>query len=156
MMLCAQKMPMQHERPGMVGEPDGLFGIEQLDLTDAQKDQLHKVRIDFKKKQIKLHADMELADIDLQEMIANNESGKKLDAAIDKVAGLKSELFKERISQRIAIRKILTDEQRAELKKLRRAGKRKMFGKRMKCKDDCGKDEETVKPGPGHPIHREG
>lgn len=149
MVLGAQGMPpMQHHEDGFE-KKDCVRGLEQLDLTDAQKDQLHEVQIDFRKKEIRLRADLELADIDLQELIADNVTGKKLDAAIDKVADLKSEMFKTRIARRLQVRKVLTDEQKAELKKLRRGRKPHMKEPKMGGKGDCDKDDDG-KPKPDH------
>ena len=153
LMLSAQRMPMHHQRPDFDGER-GLKGVEQLELTDAQEDQLHKIRLDFQKSQITLRADYKLANIDLQEMIANDETGKKLDAGIEKVANLKSQLFKARIAHRLEVRKVLTEEQKAELKKIRR-NPRPGFGRKTGCKGNCDDDDNKPKVAPGHPRHRD-
>ena len=89
-----------------------------LDLTDKQEEQIHDIRTDFKRSQIVKNADLKLAQIELHELMRDDIEGSKLDSAIDKVNKLKNELFEARIKNRVKIQKLLTDEQKDQLKKM--------------------------------------
>jgi Spy/CpxP family protein refolding chaperone len=90
---------------------------QKLNLTDAQKEQLHQLQLDHQKKVIPLQADLKLARLDLDELINTDADAKKIDAAIKKVNEVKGQLFELRIKHQVAFRNILTDEQRNILKK---------------------------------------
>jgi len=147
MMLSAQRM-----HHGDFGRGEGMF---DLDLTETQQEQIDKIYTKFVKEQIKLRADMNLARIELEEIIHNDVTGKKLEDAIEKVTNYENQLFKARIHNRVEIRNLLTDEQKAQLEKNRRAG----YGRRFWGRKGDGEGYERYKkfPGsaPGHPRYRE-
>ncbi len=89
---------------------------EQLKLTDAQKDQMHKLRVENQKKCIPLTASLKLAQIDLEELIQGDAPQKKIDEAVKKVNGIRSKLFSQRTRHRIDMAKVLTKEQKSILK----------------------------------------
>lgn len=89
---------------------------ERLNLTDAQKEQMHKIRLDYQKKRIPLEADLKLARIELEELIRQGESGKKIDEAVGKVNELRGKLFSLRVNERLDMSKLLTEEQKEKLK----------------------------------------
>ncbi len=89
---------------------------EQLKLTDAQKDQMHKLRVENQKKCIPLTASLKLARIELEELIQSDASQKKIDEAVKEINGIKSKLFSQRIKHRIDMAKVLTKEQKSMLK----------------------------------------
>ena len=94
------------------------IAFEKLDLTEIQKEKLHQIRIESKKKIIQMSADLKLAKIELHELMSKDIMSKKLDATIDKVADLKRKMFKAKIKTRVEMKKILTTEQRAKTKEL--------------------------------------
>ena len=110
-MLNAQNMGMHHRNSCS----DGMKGLKGLNLTDAQQEQIRKLQIKSQKDAIKLQADLKLANIELHELIQADKTGAKLDKAIAKVSDLKNKLFKARINKRMAIRKVLTAEQRKKM-----------------------------------------
>lgn len=89
---------------------------EALKLTDEQQAKMHDLKIGFQKRMIPVESQLKLARIELEELIREDVSGRKLDAAVEKVNELRSQLFKLRIDQRLEVRKLLTDEQKKHLR----------------------------------------
>jgi len=112
MMISAQEM--QH---GDFDRHDGEMNFKDLELTEKQEEQIHDLKIDFKKFQIEKKADLKLAQIELHELMKDEVEGNKLDSAIEKVNKLRSELFKAKIKNRVEMHKLLTDEQKDQMKK---------------------------------------
>ncbi|MBL7135487.1 MAG: Spy/CpxP family protein refolding chaperone [Candidatus Marinimicrobia bacterium] len=104
----------------------------QLKLTDAQKDQMHKLKVENQKKNIPLVAKLKLARIELEEIIQSDASQKKIDEAVKKVNGIRSKLFSQRIKHRIDMAKVLTKEQKSILKDCKFRHHFKRFGKSLK------------------------
>ena len=104
----------------------------QLKLTDAQKDQIHKLRLENQKKRIPFVANLKLAQIELEEIIQSDASQKKIDEAVKKVNGIRSKLFSQRIKHRIDMAKVLTKEQKSILKDCKFRHHFKRFGKSLK------------------------
>ncbi len=113
LVLIAQPRPDHHP----VSEQQ--MDLKGLDLTDVQKEKMHDLRIAFKKESIKVKTEMELSHIELHELIFDDVTGKKLDIAINKVADLKSKIFKMQINNKIAMRNILNDEQKEKMKQFK-------------------------------------
>ncbi|MBN2279434.1 MAG: hypothetical protein JXQ65_02535 [Candidatus Marinimicrobia bacterium] len=114
-MIHAQGMHRDHH-----GEFDRMeMGLKGIDLSEQQQDQIHDLKINFKKSHVQKEADLKLARLELQELIRSENSGKELDNAIDEVNKIRNELFKDQVKHRLEVQKILTDEQKEELKKLR-------------------------------------
>jgi Spy/CpxP family protein refolding chaperone len=89
---------------------------ERLNLTDEQKEQIHKIKLEYQKKRIPLEAELKLARIELEELIRQGESEKKIGEAVEKVNGLRGKLFSLKINQRLDMSKLLTEEQKEKLK----------------------------------------
>ena len=104
----------------------------QLKLTDAQKDQMHKLKVENQKKRIPLVAKLKLARIELEEIIQSDASQKRIDEAVKKVNGIRSKLFSQRIKHRIDMAKVLTKEQKSILKDCKFRHHFKRFGKSLK------------------------
>ena len=99
------------------------FGMrlgDELDLTDAQKDQIHQIFLDARKKNIDTNAKQELARIELHElMMADTPDQKKIDAKVAELSQLHGAKMSARISSVLAVQKLLTPEQRKKAKELR-------------------------------------
>ena len=95
-----------------------------LNLSDAQKEQITDIKLDHKKTVIKLKSELKIAKIELEELIMNDESKKKIDDAVKKVTDYQSKLFKQNIDHRMKFRALLTDEQKLNLKNLKFEKKR--------------------------------
>ncbi len=115
MLLSAQRMQRHHE----FNKEEICF--DGLELTDTQKDQIQKIRTEFKKDQIKQEAELKLARLELHELMADEVTGGKLDKAIEKVNNARSDLFSARIKHRVKVCNLLTEEQKDKLQTMGRA-----------------------------------
>jgi len=99
------------------------FGMrlgEELSLTDEQKDQIHQIFLDARKKNIDTNAKQELARIELGElMMADAPDQKKIDAKVAELSQLHATKMSSRIASVLAVQKLLTPEQRKKAKELR-------------------------------------
>ncbi len=84
---------------------------ERLNLTDEQQEKMHDLRVAHQKKVIPLQAKLKLAHLDLEELIREGDTSKKLNEAIKNVSSLKGNQLEMQVKHRIKIGKILTDEQ---------------------------------------------
>lgn len=98
----------------MTGKPMEM--AEKLNLNAEQNEQMHQLRVKHQKTIIPITADLKLARLELEELIRSDGSSKKIDAAIGKINDLKGKFLKIRIKHRIAMRNILTDDQKAMIK----------------------------------------
>jgi len=98
-------------------QPAKRLSVEKiLDLTAEQRDAIQRIRIDFLKKQIPRHADLKLARIELEELIESEAPVKKIDEQIRKIAEIQTQLLDYRIKERLEVGKILTKEQKRQLR----------------------------------------
>jgi Spy/CpxP family protein refolding chaperone len=98
-------------------------------LSDEQRIQLARLRLDFKKKVYPLKARMQQTRIELALLISSDKpSQKSINKKIDALVRLKSEKMRLKAKHKIAVRKILTPEQRVpfDMMMLRKA----YYGKR--------------------------
>ena len=94
--------------------------MAELDLSDRQKEQIRGIRQAQERRMIPLNADLKTAGLDLRELMqAERPNQARIDAAIDKLADLRADAHKERVKSMLAIRDVLTDEQRKKLKEAR-------------------------------------
>jgi Spy/CpxP family protein refolding chaperone len=102
--------------------PGGGFGpqmAEQLELTDAQKDQMDDMRAAHQKQMIRQRADLKIARLELRELIRGDADRATINSKIDQIGKLETDLEKARVSHRLDMRDILTPEQREKLEDLR-------------------------------------
>ena len=94
--------------------------FEALGLTDQQKEQIHQVMLDTRKKNIDIEAKQKLARIELHELMgADTPDQSKIDAKISDLSKLHETLMRNRIAAMLAVQKVLTTEQRQKAKELR-------------------------------------
>jgi hypothetical protein len=101
-----------------------------LELTSEQKDRIMETRLNFQKDKIKLKADMKIAQLELKSLMREDELNKsEIYRKIDYIGDIKTQLAKNRVDQRMAIRDILTQEQLDKLKerKFRRSIRKKLM-----------------------------
>jgi Spy/CpxP family protein refolding chaperone len=87
---------------------------EELNLTDQQKDQMKKFRLDFERKQIGTHPKIKMARLDLKELFLKD----KLDrSAIEKqmkaISDLQYQTKLDHVDHWFAVNEILTPEQQS-------------------------------------------
>lgn len=102
-----RRMMKNHPMPGK-----RMDMCEQLNLTEGQQDKMHDLKVAHQKQLVPLQADLKLAHLDLEELIRDGDTSKKLDVAIKKVNDLKANQFEKQIKHRLEVGKILTDEQK--------------------------------------------
>src|SRR6056297_1138154 len=59
-----------------------------LDLNDEQKQDMHDIRLKYKKQIIPMQSDLKLARLDLKEAFSEKDADKKVKNAAEKVADL--------------------------------------------------------------------
>ena len=99
--------------------PPPLERFEELKLTDAQKTKIAALRSAERRKSIRLEADARIAEMDLEDAI---DAGADVGTLVTRVADLRGQLLASRTEMRVAVRALLTPEQRAKLKTLRPPG----------------------------------
>jgi Spy/CpxP family protein refolding chaperone len=87
-------------------------------LTDQQLEQLHTMQVTQHKQMIKLRADLETAKLEMAELMRADkvDNGKVLKKG-DEISALKAQMAKIRLQGRLDRMNILTDEQRAQMRK---------------------------------------
>jgi len=106
-------------------------------LTDAQASQLRKLMQDERKLAIRRRADLQVARLELDELLdAASVDEKAVGARVKALADLQAAALKARVDHRLAVRKVVTAEQLEKMKMLHR-GPRPRAGR------------EWRRPGPG-------
>jgi Spy/CpxP family protein refolding chaperone len=94
--------------------------IDQLKLTDDQRKTMDQVYYDSRSKLIDLHANVDKAELALQELMgADQPDQKAMEAQIDKIAAARSELFRANSRFLLNIRMKLTPDQWKQLRSAR-------------------------------------
>jgi Spy/CpxP family protein refolding chaperone len=84
-------------------------------------DQIEKIHLDARKAEIRRRADQEIARIGLREALeAPTVDQKAVDARIKELTDLHAASLRAHVDQMLQMKKILTPEQQAKLKELRR------------------------------------
>ncbi len=91
----------------------------KLQLSDAQVEEIQKMRFEYKKTTVMLGAEKEVAKMDFDGLV----HGKTVDeaairAAGDKIIAIKTKKIKAKVEAKIALMKLLTDEQRNQVHKM--------------------------------------
>jgi Spy/CpxP family protein refolding chaperone len=112
--------------PGMPRPPrplgPGPEQLERLDLTDAQRDRLADLRDEEMRKVMRLDADARIAEFDLERMIETERpDARAVQEQADRVAALRGEMLKARVTALLALHDVLTPAQRAKLRRMRPA-----------------------------------
>jgi Spy/CpxP family protein refolding chaperone len=98
---------------GMRGPGCGLARMaDDLELTKDQRKQLEDLSVNFRKEMIPMRAQMQVMHIDLQQLIRSDAKRTEIDAKIDQIGKLRTDLQKKAVGQRLAKRALLTSEQR--------------------------------------------
>ncbi len=119
---------------------------DEINLTDEQKGKLEQMMVDFNLKKVDQRAKIEKAEIRLRALMRDEKANEnEVLATIDEVARVKADLHKMRYQHRKEVRSLLTDEQAAKLKELRKARMKKCQGK--KCQGQHQVGQQGRKPG---------
>lgn len=109
--------------------PGGRDIRSELGLSDSQHAQLKKLRMDGRKAAIRRRADLQIARLELGEMLdAAAPDERAIAAKVKEVSELQAAALRARVDARLAVAKLLTPEQREQLKHLRGPGWRREHG----------------------------
>jgi len=127
--VWAQNPPAPGPMPGGARQEFARPLMEKLNLTDEQRKTMQEMRLKHQKELIPIQGKLKEKRLDLKaEMMADEPNQSKINSIVDEIGKLRTELQKKQIAHRLAIRNILTDEQRAIWDAHRRAlGGRKMM-----------------------------
>jgi Spy/CpxP family protein refolding chaperone len=96
-----------------------LQNSERLGLTDQQEAKLNDIRRKYTKEIIRQDADSKIAEIDLEPLLKESEIDlPKVKEALKKSEGIETQIRYLKIEAFTEARKVLTDEQRATLRKM--------------------------------------
>jgi len=95
---------------------------EKLGLTDAQVEAMKDAQFDYKKERVMAHADHKVAHMQLDKLVhSGNLAETTMTLAADQIAASKARSIHAMVNAKIALLKILTEEQRAKMKALHAA-----------------------------------
>ena len=90
---------------------------QAMAITDEQESQLHSINTNFKKTKIKMEAEVELANLDLHELLRNEQASlSDIEGKLKNVHALKADLIMASVKAKREAKGVLTDEQRQRMK----------------------------------------
>ena len=111
---------------------------KELNLTDKQMEKIKNLHHDFEKKQIKIDADIEIAELDFRKMMMDDASQKDLNKQADVIANKMAEKRKLHINMQFKMKSNLSGEQWTSWRK-------QMHGRKMKQHKQKGHRMEMKK-----------
>lgn len=130
--------------------------IEKLELTPDQIASLKALHFDHKKKMIALRSDLQLKKLELHQLM----DGEKVDKGlirkkVKEITAAKGEMALEKMEMKLSASDILTEEQMAKLKKMKREVRRKKIVKRLECDKPGERREKRMRIHRHHPDWRD-
>jgi len=96
-----------------------LKALDQIKLSDQQKEQIKKIMVENQKSMIDLKANLDKAELDLRNLISSKDVVKdEVLKANDKVADIEKQIKVSRINVFFTVRDVLSIEQREEFRTL--------------------------------------
>ena len=119
---------------------------DALEVSDDQMKEIKKIKIDLKKELIKTKAEIELVKIDIKSMMYEEDINvNAVNKLIEKKYALKEAKAKKLVASLVALKKTLTKEQIATMKKMyKEKSKCSKCDKKSKC-SKCTKDKKCKK-----------
>jgi Spy/CpxP family protein refolding chaperone len=149
----AAPMPPGRGRGRMMGRTDILLRLaDKLELSEEQREEIKGIFSGHQKDAIKMKADLELAGVELRELMMQEEPD--LDAIEDQIrniANLGAQMKFSQIKALVDAKSVLTEEQQETLKKTLKDGASRMMGRR---RGRSGMRGSQHRPGPGHTGRR--
>jgi Spy/CpxP family protein refolding chaperone len=100
--------------------------LESLGLSDLQRTQIERIHDAAVRATARTEGDLRIAELDLRRAVeADKPDHAAVDAAIERVASLRTTLFKARVSSWIDFRTALTPAQRSKLRALGPPGRQR-------------------------------
>jgi Spy/CpxP family protein refolding chaperone len=117
-MTFAQEQEATEKPPKRMREERVARVFKDINLTEKQKDELAKLGLENRKEMVKLRAELQILQLDLQALLEPREPDKaKVYAQLDNINKLRNEMAKMRIEHSLKRRAILTEEQWDTLRK---------------------------------------
>ena len=120
-------------RHHMGGSMHGKHWMQKL--TDQQRTQINKLRLDYKKKKYAHKAKLKVAKVDLAMLVTKNSpSTAAINKKIDQIVSIKRQYLRVKYNHKVQVRKVLKPEQRVLfdthiLKKAYRGKRRCRYGR---------------------------
>lgn len=121
-LLAQQQQPQQQQQQGK-GQPGKFQGrqkfLQELNLTQDQKDQIQKLRSDHQKQMVDYKSDIAKTRIDIKNLFQSNnpDEGKILDLT-KKVSDTQADMKASSIKNWFQIYNLLNDQQKATFRKM--------------------------------------
>ena len=104
---------------------------EELELTDEQTEKLRQMRVEARKAAVRNRADLQVQRIELGELLrADSPSKAQVDRKVQQITKLQGAAFAARINTMLSAKAVLTPEQRAKARELRKNRGRRFRGRR--------------------------
>lgn len=116
---------------GGMGDDGGKSLREELALTKEQLKKMDEMRSAHQKEMIPLRAQVQVKQIELNELFDSDASLSTVNNKIDEISKLKTDIAKKQAAHRIAMRQLLTPEQREIWDSHPKMGMMGMRGKAM-------------------------
>ncbi|MBN2011474.1 Spy/CpxP family protein refolding chaperone [candidate division KSB1 bacterium] len=140
-LLVAQ--PMGKGQRGDRGQGKGFMNLPNL--TDEQMTQMHKLRLEHQKEMLPLQTKIKTARLEMQQLMMDQADQKTVEKKIEEIGKLKIDVAKMRYAHHLAVRNILTDEQKAVFDSHPMG-----MGRRGMWNDDDDNDGPDCLQGPQH------
>lgn len=122
----------------------------ELGLSDDQVAQLQKMKSDGRSQAIRRHADLRIAEGELQDLLrAPAVDEKAISAKVKQVTDLQAAGTRARVDNRLALRRVLTPEQLAKMESLRRDHVREGGPRGHRGHRGARPGDQGGEPGPG-------
>jgi Spy/CpxP family protein refolding chaperone len=116
--------PAMQGPPGMMGPRTGMAAPDpetEMGLSEEQLSQLRALRSEAAKAGLRARTDMQLKQMELEELLEAEEPDEAaIQSKLRELSDARHALMQQRIANRLAMRRVLTPEQRAKWKKMRR------------------------------------
>ncbi len=129
---------------------------EKLELAPDQIASLKTLHFDHKKRMIALRSDLQLKKLELHQLMERERLDKGLiRKKVKEITMAKGEIALEKMEMKLSASDILTEEQVAKLKKMKREVRRKRIVKRLECDEPGERREKRMRIQRYHPGWRD-
>lgn len=106
---------------------------QELQLSEAQLAEIRNVQSETEKQVVTLRAKTQLAEIDLRNLMRDKEVDESaVLAKVSEIGSLKTEIRLQKVQAKLAINKLLTQEQRQQLQELERQHRKRPARRRQR------------------------
>jgi Spy/CpxP family protein refolding chaperone len=126
--------------------------IEKLELVPDQIASLKTLHFDHQKRMISLRSNLQLKKVELRQLMEAEKLDKGLiRKKVKEITAAKGDMALEKVEMKLSAADILTEEQLAKLKKMKREVRKKRIVKRMGCDEPGERHEKRMRIHKRHP-----